>query len=199
MSATEEHLVHCATRRARGGWLAAVMVSAFATASVSAAEPALRSLDPPRLELVMQLVVTCSAAESVGGESDESKDGRRGRVWPIIGGRFFGKDVRGTVVPGGGDFPVVRPDGVVVVDALYRLKTDDGVTILIHNKGLAYQEQPGKVRYRLTPEFTAPKGRYDWLNKSVFVSTLVVPVPPELALAKGANENDRLIEVYRVY
>jgi hypothetical protein len=88
---------------------------------------------------------------------------------------------------------------VEVIDALYRLRTDDGVTIIIHNKGLGY---PGAKledwRYRLTPEFIAPQGKYDWLNRSVFVSTLVVPVPAELQLAKGPNENDRVIEVYRV-
>jgi hypothetical protein len=94
---------------------------------------------------------------------------------------------------------VTRPDGVTVVDALYRLQMDDGSTVIIHNKGLAYPEEGArKRRYRLVPEFIAPRGKYDWLNKQVFVATLVVPVPKELQLAKGPNENDRLIEVYRV-
>ncbi|MFO1401978.1 MAG: DUF3237 domain-containing protein [Steroidobacteraceae bacterium] len=115
--------------------------------------------DAPRLELVMQLVVTCATPEKTGG-SVQSKDGRREEIWPIIGGRFEGKGIRGTVVPGGGDFPVVRPDGVEVIDALYRLKTDDGVTILIHNVGLSYPgAKPGEERYRLAPQFTAPVGK----------------------------------------
>jgi hypothetical protein len=156
------------------------------------------ALDQPKLELVMRIVVTCSAPESMGG-SGSSKDGQRTRIWPIIGGRVYGKDFRGTVVPGGGDFPVTRPDGVTVVDALYRLKMDDGATIIIHNKGLAYQGATSQQRkYRLMPDFIAPQGKYDWLNKQVFIATLVVPVPPELQLAKGPNENDRLIEIYRV-
>jgi hypothetical protein len=165
--------------------------------SVAAQDWDMRPRDAPRYELVMQLVVTCSSPEKLG-PSDESKDGRRSRIWPIVGGRFVGKDIRGTVVPGGGDFPVMRPDGVVIVDALYRLKTDDGVTIIIHNKGLAYMEKPGAARYRLVPEFIAPQGKYDWLNKSIFLSTLVTAVPENMRLAKGSNENDRLIEVYRV-
>jgi hypothetical protein len=119
-------------------------------------------------------------------------------IWPIIGGRFEGKGIRGTVVPGGGDFPVVRPDGVEVVDALYRLRTDDGVTIIIHNKGLTYPSlRPGDWRYRLAPEFIAPQGKYEWLNSSLFISTLS-DVPSDMRLAKGSNENDRLIQVYRV-
>jgi hypothetical protein len=133
------------------------------------------------------------------GSSSASKDGERGEYWPIIGGRFSGKDIRGAVVPGGADFPVQRPDGALIIDALYRLRTDDGVTIIIHNKGLTYQgEKPDQWKFRLVPEFTAPAGKYDWLNKQVFISTLVFPVPPELAVARGPNENDRLIEVYRV-
>ncbi|MEH3046960.1 DUF3237 domain-containing protein [Sphingomonas adhaesiva] len=159
---------------------------------------ALRDMDPLRLELVMNLIVTCSAPEPVGPGASASKDGARTEIWPIIGGRFEGPNIRGKVVPGGGDFPVTRPDGVEVVDALYRLKTDDGVTILIHNKGLAYPQPSGQwPKYRLVPEFTAPVGRYDWLNRSIFLATLS-EVPPAMALAQGPDENDRLIQVRRV-
>jgi hypothetical protein len=42
-------------------------------------------------------------------------------------------------------------------------------------------------------------GSYDWLNRSIFVATLVFPVPKEMQLAQGADQNDRLIEIYRVY
>ena len=153
--------------------------------------------DPVQTELVFNLVVTCSSPELIG-PTEASKDGSRRDIWPIIGGRFEGKGIRGVVVPGGGDFPLMRPDGVIVIDALYRLKTDDGITIIIHNKGLMYPPVDGAPeRYRLVPEFTAPVGKYDWLNKSIFISTLV-EVPPEMGLAKGENENDRLIQVFRV-
>ncbi len=158
-----------------------------------------RGLDTPRLELVLRLVVTCSEPERVAPAA-ASKDGQRTEVWPIVGGRFWGKDIRGSVVPGGGDFPVTRPDGVTVIDALYRLRTSDGVTILIHNRGLEYPgAQARDTVYRLVPEFIAPTGRYDWLNRSTFIATLVYPVPKAMQLAQGPHENDRLIEVYRVY
>jgi len=157
--------------------------------------------DRIKLDLVMQIVATCSSPEKYG-PSEESKDGKRLDFWPITGGRFVGRGIRGTVEPGGADFPVVRPDGVEVVDALYRLRTDDGVIIVLHDFGLTYAgNAPGQERYRLTPEFIAPKGKYDWLNKSIFLATLT-DVPrdaPQMHLAKGPNENDRLIQVYRVY
>jgi len=169
-------------------------------ASATWAEPAVAPgaglvvLDPVRTELVMNLVVTCTKPERPGVSAD-GPDGVRDEIWPIIGGRFEGPSIRGTVIPGGGDFPVTRPDGVVIVDALYRLMTDDGAEIIIHNKGMAYSDD----KYRLVPEFIATKGKYDWLNKSIFLATLVYPAPPSMQLARGPDQNDRLIQVHRVF
>ena len=182
------------------GLLLSMMLATLPLASGAGAADAAWPMverDPVKLELVLQLVVTCSDPEPVGG-SGTSKDGQRTEVWPIIGGKFQGKVIRGTVIAGGGDFPVKRPDGVEVVDALYRLRTDDGVTIIIHNRGLSYNgADTDGWRYRLVPEFFAPKGKYNWLNRSVFISTLS-DVPAAMRLAKGPHENDRLIQVYRV-
>ena len=177
--------------------LTAVTIPAVANGASASPWPTV-DRDPVHLELVMQLVVTCANPEPLGG-GEQSKDGKRTEIWPIIGGRFEGKGIRGTVIPGGGDFPVVRPDGVEVVDALYRIRTDDGVTIIIHNVGLTYPgAKPGDERYRLTPQYIAPVGKYDWLNRSIFVATLT-DVPKGMELARGASENDRLIQVYRIY
>lgn len=188
---------------ARLGLMTFVGLATLLCASIaSASEPAapawpLIVRDPVKLELVMQLVVTCSSPESLGG-SEQSKDGKRSEIWPIVGGRFEGKGIRGVVIPGGGDFPVKRPDGTEVIDALYRLKTDDGVTIIIHNVGLAYPgAKPGDERYRLAPQFIAPVGKYDWLNRHLFLSTLT-EVPKGMELAHGSAENDRLIQVYQI-
>ncbi len=65
----------------------------------------LHPIDPVQTELVMNLVVTCSSPQRMGPDP-QSKDGVRDEFWPIIGGRFEGKGIRGTVVPGGADFPV---------------------------------------------------------------------------------------------
>jgi hypothetical protein len=174
--------------------------SAAATGHRTAAPAwAAPEFDIPQLELSLELVVTCSRPEPLASEVG-SKDGDRRNIWPIIGGTFAGTNIRGTVVPGGGDFPVTRPDGITVVDALYRLRTDDGVTIIIHNKGISVpSRQPGGPRrYRLTPEFTAPRGRYDWLNTNVFIANLTTAIPGDKRLAKGEDQNDRLIQVYRI-
>ncbi|ESQ88614.1 hypothetical protein ABAC460_15085 [Asticcacaulis sp. AC460] len=176
-----------------------------AAALTAAARPASASglvdLDPIKTELVMNLVVTCSTPQPMGPNA-EAKDGRRDVIWPIIGGRFEGPKLKGKVVPGGADFPVTRPDGVDVVDAFYRLQADDGTLIIIHNVGLMYpQADDGRYVFRLSPSFTTVKGPHDWLQKSLFLATLVYgdAVPEPMRLAKGPDENDRLIQVHRVF
>jgi hypothetical protein len=152
--------------------------------------------DKVGLEWVMDILPFCSQPEYMGSAQDQvASDGYRNDVWPIIGGVFHGRGIRGTVIPGGGDFPVVRPDGVVVVDALYRLKTDDGQQIIIHNKGLGYTEE----KYRLLPTFEVPGSKYAWLRESVFVATLTFPIPPTIkAPDYGPKANGRLIQVFRM-
>lgn len=166
------------------------------SASAASAEATRSSFEDPRLDHVFDLVVTCSAPERPGPE-EESKDGVRRSIWPILGGKVIGSRLSGEVLPGGADFPYVRPDGVVVVDALYRFRSADGAIIMLHNKGLAYPGLNGRKRYRLAPEFTAPKGPHDWLNRGLFIATLELDVPAALRQA-GPGENDRLIRVFEV-
>lgn len=172
---------------------AAEAVGGGAASTSAAGAPNIPVLDPVKTELVMNIIALCSEPERMG-PSDGAPDGKRGEIWPITGGVFYGPKIRGVVVPGGGDFPVVRADGVEVVDALYRLKTDDGVTIIIHNRGIAYSES----KYRLAPQFTVTAGKYDWLNKSMFIATLIYPVPAAYRIPMKSGENDRLIQVHKV-
>jgi len=152
--------------------------------------------DKVGVEWVMDIIPFCSDPEYMGSAADQvASDGYRRDVWPIIGGVFQGRGIKGTVLPGGGDFPVVRPDGVTVIDALYRLKTDDGQQIIIHNRGLGYTED----KYRLLPTFEVPGTRYAWLRESAFVATLVYPVPPSIKTPDfGPKANGRLIQVFRL-
>ena len=51
------------------------------------------------------------------------------RVVTFRGGTFEGRDgLRGTIAPGGVDWQLARPDGVLEIDAHYLLLTDDGGT-----------------------------------------------------------------------
>lgn len=154
-----------------------------------------RLLKPVRFEHVMNIIPVCSEPE-FSGPRPQASDGLREDNWPVVGGTFEGiNGLRGTIVFGGGDWPVTRPDGSVWLSAVYRLLTNDGYTIYIDNKGF-WEE--GK-RNRMHPEFRVAKGPHDWLNKSIFVANLV-DVPKEKSLITPAtqNLNERLVQVFRV-
>lgn len=131
----------------------------------------------PGLEFVYEATGSLGAPIAIG----DTPDGMR-RIVPIFSGPVEGPLIRGELVAGGNDWQVTRPDGVTVADATYALRTDDGVVIQIRNKGLRHgspevmrrlaageEVDPAEYYFRTVPEFIAPAGRYDWLNRSVFV------------------------------
>ena len=106
------------------------------------------------------------------------------RMVPIIGGHFAGPRLRGSGLPGGADWQYQRSDGVWVLEAIYLIRTDDGVTIQVRNRGLRHGApavmqrlaagepvDPAEYYFRATPSFDAPAGRYEWLNRGIFVCT----------------------------
>jgi len=131
----------------------------------------------PGLEFVYEATGSLGAPVPIG----ETPDGVR-RMIPIFSGPVEGPLIRGELLGGGADWQVTRPDGVTVADAIYGLTTDDGAVIQIRNKGLRHgppeviaalgrgeKVDPSAYYFRTIPEFIAPAGRYDWLNRSVFV------------------------------
>jgi hypothetical protein len=103
-------------------------------------------------------------------------------VIPITGGTFEGPQIKGALLPGGADWQLIRPDGLTEVEALYLLRTDDGVTIQVRNRGIRHGPatvmqrlaagepvDPGEYYFRAIPVLSAPRGRYEWLNRSLFV------------------------------
>ena len=117
-------------------------------------------------EPALQLYVTLSDKVEIG----HSDDGERFIV-PITGGHFTGNGMSGEVMAGGADWQVIRADGVKSITALYSIKTDDGQVIVVDNRGITWSEN-GTTYKRTIPKFHAPKGKYDWLNKSLFVGTI---------------------------
>lgn len=136
-----------------------------------------RQVVPPRLEMVMELRVSIGEPETIG----ESGTGTR-RFIPITGGIFEGKGLRGEVIPGGADWQLNRPDGVLEVKAVYAIRTADDQVIAVDNRGIvAPLEDDGNAvstgRYvATTPTFHARRGTHDWLNRRVFTGT-ITPSP----------------------
>jgi hypothetical protein len=123
---------------------------------------------PPRLEFAFEEVVKLGAATAVG----ETPLGRR-NIIPITGGTFEGPEIKGTIVPGGWDWQLTRSDGCTEIEADYMIRTDDGVVINVINVGVLCPPTGGRASpVRTHPRFEAPKGKYEWLNRTTFIGTL---------------------------
>src|SRR4029453_10929615 len=57
---------------------------------------------------------------------------------PITSGHFEGPRLRGKVLPGGGDWTLLRADGVLELDLRITLETDDGALIHMASFGLRH-------------------------------------------------------------
>jgi hypothetical protein len=108
----------------------------------------------------------------------------------IKGGTFEGPKIKGTVLPGGGDWFVRRADQVVEVDVRCALRTDDNHIIYCCLKGInemtaevairaitGKSVDPSKYYFRVTAAMEAGSGKYAWLNRivAVGVGNLVPP------------------------
>jgi Protein of unknown function (DUF3237) len=136
--------------------------------------------DPePRLKLIFAADVSVGAPLDLG---DVGKGARR--IVPLTGGEFSGPDIRGTVVPGGADWQIVRGDGVSELEARYTLQTDDGALIAVRNLALRHGPPevmaalaagrpvvPGSYYFRGATFFETSAPRYAWLTRSIVVCT----------------------------
>lgn len=99
------------------------------------------------------------------------------RFFAVTGGSFEGPRLRGEVLPEGGDWLLVRPDGIVELDVRATLRTDDGALIYIQHRGIRRASpevqarltrgeavDPGEYYFRILPTFETSAPNYTWLN-----------------------------------
>lgn len=125
--------------------------------------------ETPQLEFVMQLNVTLDQPYSVG----DIPNGRR-TVIPITGGTFEGPLLKGTIINGGADYQIASKEGRTQIEAIYSIKTDDGVYIHVRNRGIICMGKDANGNpsfyFRAAPQFEAPvDSKYAWLNNAIFV------------------------------
>ena len=53
------------------------------------------------------------------------------KIVTVRGGRFEGPRLRGSVLPGGGDWALMRSDGVLLLDVRLILRTDEGAPVYL--------------------------------------------------------------------
>ena len=143
---------------------------AFVTLSLSASAQVAEPQNTPQLEFALQLKVTLGEAYTCG----ETQHGQR-TIIPITGGTFEGPKIKGTIINGGADYQLNnKATGRTELEAIYCIKTDDGVNIHVRNRGIianGKDDQGNPTFYfKAAPQFEAPvDSKYAWLNNAIFV------------------------------
>jgi hypothetical protein len=114
---------------------------------------------PLKTEFLMDMILDVGAPQNLGTR----------RIVPVTGGTFEGPKLKGTALPGGADWILVRPDGVSELNVRVTLRTDDEALIYITYRGLLFTPKGGETYWRTTPIFETGVAKYEWLNKIIAV------------------------------
>ena len=117
-----------------------------------------------RTRPLMTLRLTTAPTQNVGAAPHGTRV-----TYPIIGGSFEGDRLRGQVLPGGADWTVKRPDGVVELDLRVTLATDDGALVHMTFEGIRDDATPGTPYFRTLPRFETAEPKYSFLNRLLAV------------------------------
>lgn len=107
------------------------------------------------------------------------------KIAQVTGGRFEGDRIKGTVHAGpGGDWLLLRNDGVLMLDVRLTLETDDKHLIYMSYRGMRHGPKevmerlgrgeavdPSSYYFRALPSFETASEKYGWLNRAMFVSS----------------------------
>ena len=132
-----------------------------------------------KTELLFKIVLEVPSILDLG----ETPYGRR-RIARVGGGTFEGPKMNGRVLDGGGDWLLLRRDGVLQLDVRVTLETDDKQHVYMTYRGLRHGPKdvidrlnkgeavdPSQYYFRATPYFETASEKYRFLNRIVCVST----------------------------
>lgn len=128
---------------------------------------------------LMTLQVAVTGAQKIGAVPHGTR-----ATAPIASGQFEGPRLRGRVAPGGGDWTLLRRDGVLELDLRVTLETDDDALIHMTSFGLRHGSpeviqalargdsvDPSTYYFRTTPRFETGHPKYAFLNRLLAVAS----------------------------
>jgi hypothetical protein len=127
-----------------------------------------------------QIVLTVPSIVDVGNTPIGGR-----KIAHVSGGTFTGERLRGTVhAAPGGDWLLMRQDGVLTLDVRLTLETDDKQLIYMSYRGMRHGPKevmerlgrgepvdPASYYFRAIPSFETASEKYSWMNRALFVST----------------------------
>src|SRR2546430_3747690 len=105
-------------------------------------------------------------------------------IAPITSGTFEGPRLRGRVLPGGGDWTLLRSDAVLELDLRITLETDDGALISMTSFGLRHgppevlaalargeSVDPSPYYFRTPPRIQTSAPQHEFLNRFIAIAS----------------------------
>ena len=130
-------------------------------------------MDEPRFEPLFDMRVELEPPQMIG----QTPQGNR-QIFYVRSGTFEGPRLKGELLPGGGDWFLLRPDNVGELDVRATLKTDDGALIFATYRGIfsasgeswekIYKGEPvdrDQYYFYTAPIFQTSAPDYLWLNR----------------------------------
>jgi len=131
----------------------------------------------PKLEHLFDMHADLEAPQVLAG----TPDGMR-QIFIVKGGSVDGPRIKGRILPGGGDWAIVRSDGAVQLDVRGTCQTDNGALIYITYSGLLVAD-PGifgrllqaedlpliEYYFYINPVFQTGAPQYAWLNQRIAI------------------------------
>ena len=128
---------------------------------------------------LMTLQVVVAAPQKLGAVPRGTR-----LIAPIASGSFEGPRLRGKVLPGGGDWTLLRSDGVLELELHITLETDDGALIYMTSLGLRHgppdvlaalargeSVDPSKYYFRTAPRFETSAPQYAFVNQLIAIAS----------------------------
>jgi Protein of unknown function (DUF3237) len=129
------------------------------------------------LQTLMTVRVVAAPPQKIGAVPHGMRS-----IVPVTGGDFEGPRLRGKVMPGGGDWLLLRPDAVLELDLRITLETDDRALIYMSFQGLRHGPadviaalgrgevvDPASYYFRTVPRFETSAEKYAFLNRIIAV------------------------------
>jgi hypothetical protein len=131
----------------------------------------------PKLTHLYDMHVDLEPPQAIGATPAGTR-----QIFVVKGGTFEGPELKGTVLPGGGDWALMRTDGAVQLDVRATIQTDDDALIYAAYSGLivATMEQFGLLMgggdvpiseyyFYTNPMFQTASEKYAWLNQRIAI------------------------------
>jgi hypothetical protein len=131
----------------------------------------------PKLEHLFDIHAALEAPQVVGA----TPQGMR-QIFIVKGGTVEGPRINGKLLPGGGDWALVRSDGAVQLDVRATLQTEDGALIYGTYGGLIVAEPAifgrllqgedvplNEYYFYINPMFETGAPQYAWLNRLIAI------------------------------